>query len=133
MFEEQFTENIEAGAPDIKYNPGDIGRGQPQDEQGRQVAAQIWEQMAPEQKQQFGSFDAFFASGIWKQIIQQMQQDQGGQPEFPIGPGPESEMMSENVNMAESMPGGGIADVDMREQVQMRANGGLMGLYNRGR
>ena len=30
------------------------------------------------------------------------------------------------------MPGGGIADVDMREQVQMRANGGLMGLYNRG-
>ena len=32
----------------------------------------------------------------------------------------------------EQMPGGGIADVDMREQVQMRANGGLMGLYNRG-
>jgi hypothetical protein len=34
--------------------------------------------------------------------------------------------------MQEQMPGGGIADVDMREQVQMRANGGLMGLYNRG-
>jgi hypothetical protein len=133
MFEEQFTENIEAGAPDIKYNQGDIGMGQPQDEEGKQVAAQIWEQMEPAQKQQFGSFDAFFQSGIWKQIIQQMQQDQGGQPEFPIGPGPGSEMMSENVNMAESMPGGGIADVDMREQVQMRANGGLMGLYNRGR
>ena len=126
MFEEQMSESIEAGAPDIKYNQGDIGRGQPQDEQGKQVAAQIWEQMAPEQKQQFGSFDAFFASGIWKQIIQQMQADQGG-----AGPG--SEMMSENVNMAESMPGGGIADVDMNEQVQMRANGGLMGLYNRGR
>jgi hypothetical protein len=42
------------------------------------------------------------------------------------------EMMSENVNMQEQMPGGGIADVDMREQVQMAANGGLMGLYNRG-
>jgi hypothetical protein len=125
MFEEQMSESIEAGAPDIKYNQGDIGRGQPQDEQGKQVAAQIWEQMEPEQKSQFGSFDAFFASGIWKQIIQQMQADQGG-----AGPG--SEMMSENVNMAESMPGGGIADVDMREQVQMRANGGLMGLYNRG-
>ena len=125
MFEEQFTENIEAGAPDIKYNAGDIGRAAPQDEEGKQVAAQIWEQMEPEQKSQFGSFDAFFASGIWKQIIQQMQADQGG-----AGPG--SEMMSENVNMAESMPGGGIADVDMREQVQMRANGGLMGLYNRG-
>ena len=127
MFEEQMSESIEAGAPDIKYNQGDIGRGAPQDEQGKQVAAQIWEQMAPEQKQQFGSFDAFFASGIWKQIIQQMQADQGG------GAGLGSEMMSENVNMAESMPGGGIADVDMREQVQMRANGGLMGLYNRGR
>jgi len=127
MFEEQMSQSIEAGAPDIKYNQGDIGRGQPQDEQGKQVAAQIWEQMEPEQKSQFGSFDAFFASGIWKQIIQQMQADQGG------GAGPGSEMsMSENVNMQEQMPGGGIADVDMREQVQMRANGGLMGLYNRG-
>ena len=122
MFEEQMSQSIEAGAPDIKYNQGDIGRGQPQDEQGKQVAAQIWEQMEPEQKSQFGSFDAFFASGIWKQIIQQMQADQS--PEM---------SMSENVNMQEQMPGGGIADVDMREQVQMRANGGLMGLYNRGR
>ena len=127
MFEEQMSESIEAGAPDIKYNQGDIGRGAPEDEQGKQVAASIWEQMEPEQKSQFGSFDAFFASGIWKQIIQQMQADQGG------GAGPGSEMMSENVNMQEQMPGGGIADVDMREQVQMRANGGLMGLYNRGR
>jgi hypothetical protein len=125
MFEEQMSESIEAGAPDIKYNQGDIGRGAPEDEQGKQVAAQIWEQMEPEQKSQFGSFDAFFASGIWKQIIQQMQADQGG-----AGPG--SEMMSENVNMQEQMPGGGIADVNMNEQVQMRANGGLMGLYNRG-
>jgi hypothetical protein len=126
MFEEQMSQSIEAGAPDIKYNRGDIGRGQPQDEQGKQVAAQIWEQMAPEQKSQFGSFAAFFASGIWKQIIQQMQQDQSG-----IG-SQAPEMMSENVNMQEQMPGGGIADVDMREQVQMAANGGLMGLYNRG-
>ena len=125
MFEEQFTENIEAGAPDIRYNAGDIGRAAPQDEEGKQVAAQIWEQMEPEQKSQFGSFDAFFASGIWKQIIQQMQADQGG-----AGPG--SEMMSENVNMQEQMPGGGIADVNMQERVQMAANGGLMGLYNRG-
>ena len=120
------NESIQAGAPDINYKQGDVMMGGGEDEQGKQVAASIWEQMEPEQKSQFGSFDAFFASGIWKQIIQQMQADQGG-----AGPG--SEMMSENVNMAESMPGGGIADVDMREQVQMRANGGLMGLYNRGR
>ena len=102
--------------------------GGEEDMQGKQVAASIWEQMEPEQKQQFGSFDAFFQSGIWKQIIQQMQQDQSGiksqAPEM---------SMNENVNMQEKMPGGGIADVDMREQVQMAANGGLMGLYNRGR
>ena len=121
------NESIQAGAPEINYKQGDVMMGGGEDQQGKQVAASIWEQMEPEQKQQFGSFDAFFQSGIWKQIIQQMQQDQSGiksqAPEM---------SMNENVNMAESMPGGGIADVDMREQVQMRANGGLMGLYNRG-
>ena len=121
------NESIQAGAPDINYKQGDVMMGGGEDKQGKQVAASIWEQMEPEQKQQFGSFDAFFQSGIWKQIIQQMQQDQSGiksqSPEM---------SMNENVNMQEQMPGGGIADVDMREKVQMRANGGLMGLYNRG-
>ena len=124
------NESIQTGAPDINYKQGDVMMGDGEDQQGKQVAASIWEQMEPQQKMQFGSFDAFFQSGIWKQIIQQMQKDKGGQPEFPIGPGPES--MTQNVNMQEKMPGGGIADVDMREQVQMAANGGLMGLYNRG-
>jgi hypothetical protein len=122
------NESIQAGAPDINYKQGDVMMGGGEDQQGKQVAASIWEQMEPEQKQQFGSFDAFFESGIWKQIIQQMQQDQSGiksqAPEM---------SMNENVNMQEQMPGGGIADVNMREQVQMAANGGLMGLYNRGR
>jgi hypothetical protein len=125
------NQSIDAGAPDINYKRGDVMMGgQEPSNQSKQIAASIWEQMEPEQKQQFGSFDAFFESGIWKQIIQQMQKDQGGQPEFPIGPGPES--MTQNINMQEQMPGGGIADVDMREKVQMAANGGLMGLYNRG-
>ena len=127
MMEDKISmnESMEAGAPSIKYDQGDIRMGGGEDEQGKQVAAQIWEQMEQEQKIQFGSFDAFFESGIWKQIIQQMQADASG-----AGPG--SEMMSENVNMQEQMPGGGIADVNMQERVQMRANGGLMGLYNRG-
>ena len=123
------TESIETGAPDIKYNQGDIrmanqaiGGGE-----GKEIAAEIWSQMEPEQKMQFQSFDAFFKSGIWKQILQQLQQDQSGirsqAPEM---------SMSENVNVAEQMPGGGIADVDVREKVAMAANGGLMGLYNRG-
>ena len=122
------NESIQAGAPDIKYNQGDIRMGgQEPNDQSMQIAAEIWSQMEPEQKVQFQSFEAFFESGIWKQILQQLQQDQSGiQSQAP-------EMsMSENVNMQEQMPGGGIADVDMREQVQMAANGGLMGLYNRG-
>ena len=122
------NESIEAGAPDIKYNRGDIRMGgrEPRD-QGKEIAAEIWSQMEPEQKVQFQSFEAFFTSGIWKQILQQLQQDQSGiQSQAP------EMMMSENVNMQEQMPGGGIADVDMREKVAMAANGGLMGLYNRG-
>ena len=128
MFEEKMSETIETGAPSIKYNRGDIRMGgrEPRD-QGKEIAAEIWSQMEPEQKIQFQSFEAFFMSGIWKQILQQLQQDQSGirsqAPEM---------SMSENVNMAEQMPGGGIADVDVREKVAMAANGGLMGLYNRG-
>ena len=123
------NKSIQAGAPDINYKQGDvrmanqaIGGGE-----GKEIAAEIWSQMEPEQKQQFGSFDAFFQSGIWKQIIQQMQQDNSG-----IKSQAPNMSMNENVNVAESMPGGGIADVNMRENVQMAANGGLMGLYNRG-
>ena len=124
----KMNQSIDAGAPDIKYNEGDIrmGKQEPND-QSMQIAAEIWSQMEPEQKVQFQSFEAFFESGIWKQILQQLQQDQSGirsqSPEM---------MMSENVNMQEQMPGGGIADVDVREKVAMAANGGLMGLYNRG-
>jgi len=122
------NESIEAGAPNIKYSGGDIrmGKQEPND-QSMQIAAEIWSQMEPEQKVQFQSFEVFFESGIWKQILQQLQQDQSGirsqAPEM---------SMSENVNVAEQMPGGGIADVDVREKVAMAANGGLMGLYNRG-
>jgi hypothetical protein len=121
-------ESIQAGAPDIKYGSGDIRMGkQKPNDQSMQIAAEIWSQMEPEQKVQFQSFEAFFESGIWKQILQQLQQDQSGiksqAPEM---------SMSENVNVAEQMPGGGIADVDVREKVAMAANGGLMGLYNRG-
>ena len=122
------NESIQAGAPDIKYNQGDIRMGgQEPNDQSMQIAAEIWSQMEPEQKVQFQSFEVFFESGIWKQILQQLQQDQSGirsqAPEM---------SMSENVNVAEQMPGGGIADVDVREKVAMAANGGLMGLYNRG-
>ena len=122
------NESIQAGAPDIKYSGGDIRMGsQEPNDQSMQIAAEIWSQMEPEQKVQFQSFEAFFESGIWKQILQQLQQDQSGIKSQAPEMG-----MTENVNMQEQMPGGGIADVNMRENVQMAANGGLMGLYNRG-
>ena len=124
------NESIQAGAPNINYKQGDVmmdPMGRREESEGKQMAASIWEQMEPQQKMQFGSFDAFFESGIWKQIIQQMQQDQSGIKSQAPEMG-----MTENVNMQEQMPGGGIADVNMRENVQMAANGGLMGLYNRG-
>ena len=114
-------ESIETGAPDIKYNRGDIRMGREEDMQGKQIAAEIWSQMEPEQKAQFPSFDAFYQSGNWKQIIQQLQQDQSGVAS-----------LQEDINIAEKMRGGGIADVNLREKVAMRANGGIIDLYNRG-
>ena len=62
-------ESIETGAPNIKYNRGDIRMGREENTQDKQIAAEIWSQMEPQQKAQFASFDAFFQSGIWKQII----------------------------------------------------------------
>jgi len=57
-----------------------------------QIAQQIWEGLGPEQKGQFQSFEQFFQSGIWKQILQQMQADQaqgqGQQGIAGLGPQP---------------------------------------------
>jgi hypothetical protein len=74
-FEEQITETIEAGAPSIKYE-GDI-------QQQQQIAQQLWENLPPEARAQFGSFEQFFSSGAWKKVLQmlQQQQQQGQQPQ----------------------------------------------------
>ena len=104
MFEEKITESIEAGAPSIKYNRGDVrmGRSQ-QDRRSMQIAAEIWEQMEPQQKMQFGNFEKFFQSGIWRQILAEMQEDQqeeGIASQMPRG------MMEEQVSMSERTPSG---------------------------
>ena len=126
MMEDKISmnESIEAGAPSIKYDQGDIRMGQGGDEQGRQVAAQIWEQMEQEQKVQFGSLMLSLKVVFGNKLFNRCNKIKVVNLNFL--------WMTENVNMQEQMPGGGIADVDMREQVQMAANGGLMGLYNRG-
>ena len=51
------------------------------------IARQIWEALGPEQQGQFQSFEQFFQSGIWKQILQQMQADEGRGPETQQGIG----------------------------------------------
>jgi len=119
MFEEKMSETIEAGAPSIKYNRGDIRMGQGQgDQRSMQVAAQIWEQMEPQQKVQFGNFEKFYQSGIWKQILQQLQMDQQQEAGQGIASQMPPEMMEEQVSMSERVPArfGG----DMEEKLSMR-------------
>ena len=119
MFEEKMSETIEAGAPSIKYNRGDIRMGQGQgDQRSMQVAAKIWEQMEPQQKMQFGNFEKFYQSGIWKQILQQLQMDQQQEAGQGIASQMPPEMMEEQVSMSERVPArfGG----DMEEKLSMR-------------
>jgi len=70
------SEQLQTDAPSIKYT-GNEGPQNPQQPQEMQIAQQIWEALSPEQQGQFQSFEQFFQSGIWKQILQQMQADQG--------------------------------------------------------
>ena len=112
MFEEKMSETIEAGAPSIKYNRGDVRMGQGRgDQRSMQIAAEIWDQMEPQQKVQFGNFEKFYQSGIWRQILQQLQMDQ--QQEGIASQMPR-EMMEEQVSMSERVPARFGGDMDMK-------------------
>ena len=83
------SEQLQTDAPSIKYT-GNEGPQNPQQEQQQQeqmMAQQIWEALTPEQQGQFQSFEQFFQSGVWKQILQQMQADEGQGPEQQQGIG----------------------------------------------
>ena len=69
------SEQLQTDAPSIKYT-GNEGPSNPR-QQEMMIAQQIWEALSPEQQGQFQSFEQFFQSGVWKQILQQMQQDEG--------------------------------------------------------
>ena len=71
------SEQLETGAPSIRYEGNEGPQPSQQYQQEMQIAQQIWEALGPEQQGQFQSFEQFFQSGIWKQILQQMQADQG--------------------------------------------------------
>ena len=71
------SEQLQTDAPSIKYTGNEGPQASPQHQQEQMIARQIWEALGPEQQGQFQSFEQFFQSGVWKQILQQMQQDEG--------------------------------------------------------
>ena len=81
------SEQLQTDAPSIKYTGNEGPQASPQYQQEQMIARQIWEALGPEQQGQFQSFEQFFQSGVWKQILQQMQQDEGLGPEQQQGIG----------------------------------------------
>ena len=80
LFEEQITDTLETGAPSIRYTGKEGPRPSMQSQEEMMIAKQIWEAMGDEERGQFSNFEEFFASGIWKQILQQAQQDEAQGP-----------------------------------------------------
>jgi hypothetical protein len=81
------SEQLETDAPSIKYTGNEGPQASPQHQQEQMIAKQIWDALGPEQQGQFQSFEQFFQSGVWKQILQQMQADEGQGPETQQGIG----------------------------------------------
>jgi len=73
LLEEQFTETLQAGAPDITYQ-GNQGKEQ-------KIARELWDNLPPEAQQKFGNFQQFFSSGAWKQVLQMLQQQMQQAPQ----------------------------------------------------
>ena len=88
------SEQLQTGAPSIRYSGTEGPQSPEQHQQAQMIAQQIWEALGPEQQSQFQSFQQFFTSGIWKQILQQMQQDEG-QAQGIAGLGPRTEDVEE--------------------------------------
>jgi len=90
------SEQLQTDAPSIKYTGNEGPQASPQHQQEQMIAQQIWEALSPEQQGQFQSFEQFFQSGVWKQILQQMQADQGQEQQQGIGSlGPQTENIEE--------------------------------------
>ena len=84
------SEQLQTDAPSIRYSGTEGPKSPQQQQQEMMIAQQIWEGMRPEQQAQFQSFQQFFQSGIWKQILQQMQADEAqGQGIAGLRPGTE--------------------------------------------
>ena len=111
----QISEELETGAPSIKYRGKEGPRPPTQSQEEMMVAKEVWDAMGPEEKGQFSNFDEFFRSGVWKQILQQAQQDemqeQGG-----IGSlGPRN--MEQGPERIPARFGGDMEELSMRETI----------------
>ena len=95
LLEEQFTETLNAGAPDITYE-GSEGREQ-------QIAQALWDRLPPQARMQFGSFQQFFSSGAWKKVLEMLQQQMQGQE------GPQEEI--QETETIQTQPQQGIASM----------------------
>ena len=109
------SEQLETGAPSIKYTGKEGPRPSMQSQQEMQIAQQIWEAMGDEERGQFSNFQEFFRSGIWKQILQQAQQDeaQGQQGIGSLGP----RNMEQGPSRIGARLGGDMEELSMRETI----------------
>ena len=115
------SEQLQTDAPSIKYTGNEGPQASPQHQQEQMIARQIWEALGPEQQGQFQSFEQFFQSGIWKQILQQMQADEAQGPEQQqgigsLGPQPMGQQMPTPNRMGAKF-GGDMEELSMRETI----------------
>ena len=106
LLEEQFTETLQAGAPDITYQ-GNEGQEQ-------KIARELWDQLPPQAQQQFGSFEQFFSSGAWKQVLQMLQQQMQQEAPQQMSQQPQQPQQGLGSMMPAQMAYGGIAGADGR-------------------
>ena len=124
------SEQLETDAPSIKYTGNEGPQASPQHQQEQMIARQIWDALGPEQQGQFQSFEQFFQSGIWKQILQQMQQDEGQGPEQQqgigsLGPEPMGQQMPMPNRMG-AQYGGGMRRPEEFEEIGIESlRGGI--------
>ena len=122
------SEQLQTDAPSIKYTGNEGPQNPQQQQQEMQVAQQIWEALGPEQQGQFQSFEQFFQSGIWKQILQQMQADQAqGQGQQGIGSlGPQPmQQQAPMPNRMGAQYGGGMRRPEEFEEIGIESLRGI--------
>jgi hypothetical protein len=108
----QISEELETGAPSIRYKGKEGPRPPMQSQEEMMIAKQVWDAMGPEEKGQL----EIFRSGVWKQILQQAQQDemQGQGGIGSLGPGD----MEQGPGRIPARFGGDMEELSMEEKIK---------------